>query len=147
MIIRDAHQADIPNIIAGIKEFVGSSSYQVDSVDPLHVENTLLALLGSSDGCVAILETDDGHFAGCFIGMAHAHLFSGKRMFGELFIYTTRSARGHGNKLRLYAEEWARDRDCTTFGIAYPVSEAHLEKVYRRWGFVPCETHWRKELN
>lgn len=111
------------------------------------MENTILALLGSGDGCVAILETDEGQFSGCFIGMAHAHLFSGKRMFGELFIYTTRNARGHGNKLRLFAEEWARDRDCTTFGIAYPVSESHLEKVYRRWGFVPCETHWRKELN
>ena len=147
MIIRDAHQADIPNIIEGIKDFVASSSYHVDTVDALHVENTILALLNSGDGCVAILETDEGHFAGCFIGMAHPHLFSGKRMMGELFIYTTRNARGHGGKLRRFAEEWARERDCKTFGIAYPESESHLEKVYRRWGFVPCETNWRKELN
>jgi len=79
--------------------------------------------------------------------LAHAHLFSGQRMLGELFIYTTPTARGHGGKLRRFAEEWARDRDCKTFNIAYPMSESHLEKVYRRWGFVPCETHWRKELN
>jgi len=79
--------------------------------------------------------------------LAHAHLFSGQRMLGELFIYTTPTARGHGGKLRRFAEEWARDRDCKTFGIAYPVSESHLEKVYKRWGFTPCETHWRKELN
>lgn len=147
MIVRDAHQADIPKIIEGIKDFVSWSSYKVDSVDPLHVENTLLALLGSADGCVAILEDDYGVFAGCFVGLAHLHLFSGARMLGELFIYTTKAARGHGGKLRRFAEEWARDRDCKTFNIAYPMSESHLEKVYRRWGFVPCETHWRKELN
>lgn len=147
MIIRDAHQADIPNIIAGIHDFVSSSSYQCDSVDDLHVENTMLNLLSSGDGCVAVLETDEGQFAGCFIGMAHPHLFSGKRMMGELFIYTTRAARGHGGKLRRYAEEWACEHECKTFCIAYPVSESHLEKVYKRWGFVPCETHWRKELN
>ena len=146
MIVRDAHQADIPNIIEGIQDFVASSSYKIDTVDPLHVENTLLALLGNGDGCVAVLETDEGHFAGCFVGLAHLHLFSGARMLGELFIYTTKAARGHGGKLRRFAEDWARDRDCKTFNIAYPVSESHLEKVYRRWGFVPCETHWRKEL-
>ena len=146
MIIRDAHQADIPNIIEGIKDFVASSSYKIDTVDPLHVENTLLGLLANADGCVAVLETDHGGFAGCFIGLAHLHLFSGQRMMGELFIYTTRNARGHGGKLRRFAEEWARERDCKTFGVAYPESESHLEKVYRRWGFVPCETLWRKEL-
>lgn len=147
MIIRDAHQNDIPDIIAGIHDFVSSSSYQCDSVDDLHVENTILALLSNGDGCVAVLETDDGQFSGCFIGMAHLHLFSGKRMMGELFIYTTRNARGHGGKLRRYAEEWAREHECKTFCIAYPVSESHLEKVYKRWGFTPCETNWRKELN
>jgi len=146
-LIRDAHQGDIPNIIEGIRAFVAASSYKIDSVDPLHVENTLLQLIASGDGCVAVLETGEGHFAGCFIGMAHPHLFSGKRMLGELFIYTTPAARGHGGKLRRFAEEWARDRDCQTFCIAYPVSESHLEKVYRRWGFTPCETNWRKELN
>jgi GNAT superfamily N-acetyltransferase len=147
LILRDAHQADIPNIIEGIRNFVASSSYQVDTVDSLHVENTLLSLVANQDGCVAVLETDEGQFAGCFIGMAHPHLFSGKRMLGELFIYTVKAARGHGGKLRRFAEEWARDRNCETFCIAYPVSESHLEKVYRRWGFTPCETHWRKELN
>ena len=147
MIVRDAHEADIPSIIEGIKAFVSSSSYHIDTVDTLHVENTILALLANDDGCVAVLETDEGAFSGCFIGMAHLHLFSGKRMLGELFIYTTPEARGNGSKLRRFAEEWAKDRDCSMFCIAYPVSESHLEKVYRRWGFVPCETHWRKELN
>lgn len=146
-VIRDAHKADITNIISGIQEFVASSSYRIDVVDELHVENTLLHLIGHGDGCVAVLESEDGAFAGCFIGLAHPHLFSGKRMLGELFIYTTRESRGHGGKLRRFAEEWAREHDCSTFSIAYPVSESHLEKVYRRWGFVPCETHWRKELN
>ena len=146
-LIRDAHQGDIPNIIEGIKAFVAASSYKIDTVDPLHVENMLLGLINTGDGCVAVLETGEGHFAGCFVGLAHAHLFSGQRMLGELFIYTTPNARGHGGKLRRFAEEWARDKDCKTFGIAYPVSESHLEKVYRRWGFTPCETHWRKELN
>lgn len=147
MIVRDAHQADIPNIIEGIKDFVASSSYKIDSVDSLHVENTLLALLDNGDGCVAVLEDDAGNFAGCFVGLAHLHLFSGDRMLGELFIYTTPAARGNGGKLRRFAEDWARGRECKTFNIAYPMSESHLEKVYRRWGFTPCETHWRKELN
>lgn len=146
MIVRDAVEADVPHIIEGIKHFVSASSYRSDAVDVEHVAHTLKALLSSHDGLVAVMESDNGEFAGCFVGMAHPHLFSAERIFGELFIYTTTKARGHGNKLRRFAEEWARDAGCSSFLIAHPMSEGHLEKVYRRWGFEPHEVHFRKEL-
>lgn len=146
MIVRDAVEADVPHIIEGIKHFVASSSYRGDPVDEAHVANTINVLLSNDDGLVAVMETDNGEFAGCFIGMAHPHLFSAQRIFGELFIYTTEKARGHGNKLRRFAEEWARDANCICFLIAHPMSESHLERVYRRWGFEPHEVHFRKEL-
>jgi len=145
--IRDAREGDIQNIIDGIKDFVSWSSYKTDSVDTAYVGKTLANLIAHDDGIVAVMEDDKAAFAGCFVGLAHQHLFSGARMLGELFIYTTKSSRGHGGKLRRFAEEWARESDCKTFNIAYPVSESHLEKVYRRWGFTQSETHWRKELN
>jgi GNAT superfamily N-acetyltransferase len=147
MLIREAKASDIPRVIDGIKHFVSVSSYgQDDAVNADHVTATLDHLIWNEDGLVAVMETDAKEFAGCFVGMAHAHLFSGERMLGELFIYTTPEARGNGSKLRRYAEEWARGRGCRTFTIAHPESEAHLSKVYARWGFKPCETHYRKEL-
>jgi len=145
-VIREAKASDIPQVIDGIKHFVSVSSYgRDDAVNADHVTATLNSLISSDDGLVAVLERE-GVFCGCFVGMAHAHLFSGERMLGELFIYTTMEARGNGSKLRRYAEEWAKGRGCRTFTIAHPESEAHLAKVYARWGFKPCETSYRKEL-
>lgn len=146
MIVRTAHEGDIAQIVAGIQDFVTTTSYASEAVDVDHVEATLTNLLAMQDGLVAVLENDAGMFCGAFVGLAHAHLFSGRRMLGELFLYTTRAARGHGSKLRRFAEDWARDNDCVKFNIAYPTSEAHLDKVYRRWGFVPTEVHWNKDL-
>lgn len=146
-LIRDAVPSDIPRIVDGIKHFVSVSSYgRDDAVNAGHVAATLGHLIGNEDGLVAVMERD-GVFAGCFVGMAHAHLFSGVRMLGELFIYTTPDARGNGSKLRRYAEAWAKERGCKTFCLAHPESEAHLARVYARWGFKPiAETHYRKEL-
>lgn len=146
MNIREAEPGDIPSIVDGIKQFVSVSSYgRDDAVNPDHVTATLDHLIWNEDGLVAVMERD-GAFAGCFVGMAHAHLFSGERMLGELFIYTTPEARGNGSKLRRFAEDWAKGRGCKTFCIAHPESESHLAKVYARWGFKPTETHYRKEL-
>lgn len=147
MMIRPATPHDFENIVEGIKHFVSASSYgHHDEVNPEHVTATLDALLMTPDGLVAVLQDDAGQFAGAFIGMAHPHLFSGKRMLGELFIYTTPEARGHGSKLRRYAEEWAHANGCEVFCLSHPGSEAHLAKVYARWGFEPCETSYRKRL-
>jgi GNAT superfamily N-acetyltransferase len=146
MIVRSAVDSDIGPIIAGIQDFVSTTSYATEPLNVAHVDATLRTLLTLDDGLVAVLENDAGDFCGAFVGLAHAHLFSGRRMLGELFLYTTRAARGHGAKLRRFAEDWARDNDCVTFTASYPVSEAHLDKVYRRWGFTPHENHYRKEL-
>jgi GNAT superfamily N-acetyltransferase len=146
LIVRTASRFDIPAILSGIEDFVTSTNYRSEPLDVAHVEATLGNLLDLQDGLVAVLENDAGHFCGAFVGLAHAHLFSGRRMLGELFLYTTRQARGHGAKLRRFAEDWARDNGCVTFTASYPDSEKHLDKVYRRWGFVPNEIHYRKEL-
>jgi GNAT superfamily N-acetyltransferase len=146
LIVRTASRFDIPAILSGIEDFVTSTSYRSEPLNVAHVEATLGNLLDLQDGLVAVLENDAGHFCGAFVGLAHAHLFSGRRMLGELFLYTTRQARGHGAKLRRFAEDWARDNGCVTFIASYPDSEKHLDKVYRRWGFVPNEIHYRKEL-
>lgn len=146
MIVRPADLADIGNIVRGIEEFVASSSYRADPVNEDHVRHTLKAIIEAPDGIVAVLDNDAGEFSGCFVGVAHAHLFSAERILAELFIYTTKAARGHGNKLRRFAEEWAKGAGCGAFLIAHPMSEAHLEKVYRRWGFEPHEVHFKKDL-
>lgn len=146
MIIRSAVPSDFQSILEGIRDFVAASSYHVDEVNEDHVLATIGALVESADGLVAVMEDDAGQFAGCFIGLAHAHLFSAKRLLAELFIYTAKNARGHGNKLRRFAEDWARDNECSAFLIAHPMSEAHLDKVYRRWGFEPHEVHFRKDF-
>jgi GNAT superfamily N-acetyltransferase len=147
MNIRTAAASDCGAILDAIEGFVVASSYRSEPVNREHVLGLLIGLIQNQDGIVAVLEDDQGKFAGVFIGMAHAHLFSGRKILSELFIYTRPSARGHGSKLREFAEEWGRENGCLMFIIAHPVSEAHLEKVYRRWGFAPHEAHYQKELN
>lgn len=146
MDIRDGVESDLPHLVTAIKDFVGSSSYRTEPVDVAHVTETLRTLMHAKDGVVAVMRNDKGIFAGCFVGMAHAHLFSSNRMLAELFIYTTPDARGHGNKLRRFAEDWARDNECKAFLIAHPMSEMHLQRVYGRWGFKPHEVHYWKDL-
>lgn len=147
MNIRPATESDIPSIIDGIEQFVRASSYgEFDAVDRDHVTATLNFLIPSPDALVCVME-DGAEFVGCFIGAASPHLFSGQKLLGELFIYVKPDRRGVGGKLRKHAEEWARANGCKTFTIAHPDSEAHLEQVYRHWGFTPCERHYRKELS
>lgn len=148
MIVRTGTLRDIPEIVDSVQNFVAASSYKLERVNVEHVQETLRRMLAAPDeALVVILETDQGQYAGVFLGLAHSHLFSGAKMFGELFIYTLPSARGHGNKLRVFAEEWARERECRAFSLAHPMSESHLVKVYDRWGFQPYEVHYRKDLN
>jgi GNAT superfamily N-acetyltransferase len=146
VIVRTAVESDIASIIAGIEDFVTTSSYALEPLNKDHVEATLQSLLAMDDGLVAVMENDAGVFCGAFVGLAHAHLFSGRRMLGELFLYTTRAARGHGSKLRRFAEDWARDNECKAFLIAHPMSEMHLQRVYGRWGFKSHEVHYWKDL-
>lgn len=145
-LIRDAVEADFSNIISAIRSLVEGSSYaDYDQVNADHVNVTLQALIKSPDACVLVLE-DEGAFGGVFIGMAHPHLFSGARMCGELFVWVRPDLRGHGKELKHKAEQWARDQNCQSMTFSFPESEAHLDPVYRKWGYTPLERSYRKEL-
>ena len=148
MTIRAALQSDYPAIIEAIRAFVGGSSYAAhDSVNDAHVAATLKALGEADDGCVIVMDDDAGQFAGVFIGMAHPHLFSGVKMCGELFVYVRPDLRGRGKELKATAEAWAKSRGCQSMTFSFPESEAHLDPVYRKWGYFPCERAYRKELD
>lgn len=146
MTIRKAGAGDFKDIIAAIQDFVATSSYaKHDTVNAAHVSATLHALCASPDGVVLVLE-DNADFAGCYVGMAHPHLFSGVTMLGELFVYVRPDVRGRGKELKAAAEEWARARGCQSVTFSFPESAAHLDPVYRKWGYEPCERSYRKEL-
>lgn len=147
MIIREASEGDFPSIVAAIEDFVAHSSYaQFDRVNGPHVVDTLKALCASPDGLVLAME-DEGCFVGCFVGAKHAHLFSGEPMCGELFVWVRPDMRGQGKALKARVEEWARGRGCKSMTFSFPESEAHLDTVYRKWGYAPLERSYRKELS
>lgn len=147
MIIREAHEADFPSIVEAIETFVAHSSYaEFDRVNGPHVVATLRALRASPDGLILAMIDDAGLFAGCFVGARHAHLFSGEPMCGELFVWVRPDARGEGKRLKAHAEAWARGRGCKSTTFSFPESEAHLDAVYRKWGYTPLERSYRKEL-
>lgn len=145
--MRDADENDIPYIVAGIQEFVHASSYKKYEVNVAHVTRTLRNLIAAAEGIVTVLERD-GEFAGCYVGMAHQHLFSGEWMLGELFLYTTKMARGHGPKLKTHAESWAKSVGCKESHLAHPIGDddLRLEPVYRRWGYIPVERNYVKGI-
>lgn len=147
MIVRDASESDLPYIVASIQEFVNSSSYRRYGVNVAHVTQSLRNLIAAREGIVTVLERD-GEFAGCYVGLAHQHLFSGEWMLGELFLYTTRAARGHGSKLKAHAESWAKSQGCKESHLAHPIGsdDLRLEPVYRRWGYEPVERNYVKDL-
>lgn len=146
-LIRDAVETDFENIVSAISSFVENSTYAIyDSVNADHVSATLQSLVLSPDGCVLVMEKE-GEFVGVFIGLAHSHLFSGARMCGELFVWVRPDLRGIGKELKHKAEQWAREQNCQSIAFSFPESAAHLDPVYRKWGYTPIERSYRKELN
>lgn len=145
MRVRPATDADMPSLLLGVSVFA-DEAYPNESVDTDRVATFLRATIGNPDGLVAVMETDRGMFAGLFVALLHRNLLTGLPSMGEILFYVDPEARGHGKRLLTYAEDWARDRGCKRATLCHLETTPRLETAYRRWGYVPLERSYQKEL-
>jgi GNAT superfamily N-acetyltransferase len=64
----------------------------------------------------------------------------------ELFWWVEPEQRGHGLKLLKALEEWARDRGAQSFQMGGMRALKNLDNIYKRVGYEPSESIYRKKL-
>lgn len=145
MKIRRATLDDLPGLTLAVSVFA-AEAYPNDIMDARHVAAFLSATVRNPDGLVAVMETDRGMFAGLFVAVLNRNLLTAQPSMGEILFYVDPGSRGHGKRLLTYAEAWARDNGCQRSTLCHLERTPELETAYRRWGYVPIERAYSKEL-
>ena len=136
--IREAVEADIPELVEMARAFHAASHYQ-DAVPFIagDVASTLETLIADDDGVV--LRHDSGLIAGV---IAPFFFNAGYRQAIELMWYATRD----GRALLTAFEAWANERraGCIIMGSLSSGRESRVAEIYKRRGYVPGETLYIK---
>jgi len=83
---------------------------------------------------------------GVLMAATFEHPFGAGRWAKETVWYIAPQARGRAAIRMLDAyEAWARERGCTTIGMA-SLATNDVSRIYERRGYVPAETHFLKSL-
>ena len=127
-------------------KFLPTSSYKDDVIDPYHIHGVISASIENESAVVAILETDGGKYAGCFMGIVSEGVLSPRKTCAEVFFWVDQKHRGHGRKLLSFVEDWAVDAGCTDFVLSAPVSSDRAGKVFKAWKFQHTESWYRKRI-
>ena len=147
MKVRPGKHSDVAAIISAASKFAASTSYaNSDAVRENHVLDVVRSTFENPKALVAILETDEGKFAGVFMGLLHPSLLSGDAVAVEIFLWVEPYARGHGKKLLSYFEDWAAERNCVDVALSHPASEGRVGRLFQAWGYSPSEHWYRKKL-
>ena len=144
MIVSPAVSRDIENIAQAAQEFA-KNGYPTDKCCEDHIWTVIRDAMDNTNALVAVLR-DEGEFAGCFLGVVGPHVLTGKLSCAEIFFWVEPRYRGHGRKLLDYVQKLALQRGCSELVLSAPQSAERAATLFRRWGFKPAETWYRKEL-
>lgn len=145
MIVRRGEVRDVHKIVAGTLEFA-RTAYPDDKCDADHIATVIGDALTLDGGMVAVMETPKREFAGAFVGVVGANPLTGKPVCAEVILWVDPAKRGHGRKLMLYVEEWARSLGCTGLALSRPENFDRAGRLFEAWGYVPTERWYRKVL-
>jgi GNAT superfamily N-acetyltransferase len=144
--IRRAEVEDIPQLEAGAMEFHQSSAV----LGQFQMAKFLLvwkALLGNGNGVIFIDEVND-QIIGAIGGICHRELYSDALLAEEMFWFVRPSFRGHGARLYLNFERWAREKGAWAlhmFSLGDSMPEK-LDAFYARTGYKIAERRYLKRL-
>lgn len=144
--IRELRLEELPKLAPLAASFYASSEFLVDFNLDYFVE--LWTRVLSVDAGVILVEENANGIQGTLGGFIHRDLYGERTIVEELFWYVLPGVRGGGVRLYRAFERWARARG------AHEIQMVHLldsmpEKVsgfYRRDGFKPVETRYKKAL-
>lgn len=90
----------------------------------------------------------DGHCVGVIGGQIIIPTGSGIKAYQESIWYVDKAYRRYGLRLLRAVENWAKEQGCTKFVMVcmHNSKTDKLFRYYQRMGFIPCETHFIKEL-
>lgn len=143
--IRPGRARDIPAIVASAINFA-TENYPDDKCDPVHIESVIVAALATEDAVVAVMEADDGVYAGCFVGGVGPNPLSGLPVLGEIIMWVEPQFRGHGGKLKGYVEDMCRSREWSGIAMSRPESADRAGKTFELWGYKPTERWYFKRI-
>lgn len=145
MTIRQATDADLPQLLAMGERFIASTSYSgVLASNPDQMAQTARGLIGMDTGCVLV--GDDGGSLIGMIGMiVFTHHISGQRVAGEVFWWVEPEKRGvSGIRLLKAAEAWAKAHGAATVQMTAPTLA--VGDMYARLGYAPVETLYQRPV-
>ena len=145
MRVRDATEQDVPSI-ASSAVALGQEAIRHDPPNRDHINNVVSALIAHEDGLACVLESNAGHYAGCYLGTLYPNQLSGKRVAIEILFWVNRTFRGHGKRLLDFAEKWAREHGCEANYLSHPIGMARVGSTFEAWGYEVTELHYRKPL-
>lgn len=151
MTIRDAGEADIPQLLAMAARFCEASGHADHAAfDPASMERSLRCLIGGEDGILLVAE-EDGSLAGMAGGLVYPLYFAAGRLTGqELFWWVEPAFRGSGAGLALVRgmEGAARNKGAGTFvmGALESLRPGAVGALYERSGYRPMEHLYLRRL-
>ena len=145
--IRQADLSDLGRVEDCARKFYGSSRFLKRFKLEAFVA-TWTTIFTQRCGVIFLLCEPHGEIVGALGAVTGFDPHSGDKSASEFFWFVDPTHRGRGVELYRHFEQWARDCDCVEIRMAHMLDlmPERLEKVYRRWGFVPTEVHYLKEL-
>ncbi len=147
MVIRKATIEDLPKMEGCARRFYNASQF-LKNFDAARFVALWTNLLDRDMGVIFLLHAA-GEIRGAIGGVVYPDTYSQRLVATEFFWWVDPSERGSAG-IALYHkfEAWARQKHCDEIRMVHLVDSMpeKLERVYRHWGYTPCEVHYRKEL-
>jgi hypothetical protein len=149
MEIREATVDDLPGMAATAEAFYASSrflkKFDIEKFCALWAQ-----FLQSGLGVIYIVlsENREQPIVGAIGGIKYPDTYSSELIATEFFWFVREESRGGGLTLYKLFEKWAREQKCSQIRMVHLLDSMpeKLERIYRRLGFEPAETHYVKEL-
>jgi GNAT superfamily N-acetyltransferase len=147
VIIRDATEHDVPQILPMAARFLASTPYgQLLPTEPERLEAFVRAILAI--GVAFVAEDHGGALVGMIAFVVAEHPISGQEYADEQAWWVSPECRGGsiGPKLLHAAEAWARQRGLTMVKMVAPVASEGVAAYYERIGYEAVEVSYVKQL-
>jgi hypothetical protein len=143
--IREALVSDLKEIF-----YIGERFYnEMDWPEKFNEESFIkywTIFINSKTGTIFILE-EKGIIVGILGALLYIDPMTGSKHAQEIFWYVSKNHRGRGFLLLKAYDEWQMKAQCMISSIAHMLNfmPQKLNKVYKRYGYLPVEVHYRKE--
>jgi GNAT superfamily N-acetyltransferase len=127
-------------------EFFRNSPYRHMTIDEPTVRNLVREFIyGDKTERICITLNDGQHLVGCLAAIVTKQLFNKDKIAAEVIWYVYPEYRSYksAKMLREAYEFWATKMGATSIQL---VSVDDKDKLYKRWGYVPKETAYLKEV-